>query len=64
MVISRVKLTNERLGSELCTLKDNKDKKAKNPKKSLIKTMQTRQQGRKLVFVNIPKKRNFSLYFF
>ena len=33
--MSRVKLTNERLGSELCTLKDNKDKKAKNPKKSL-----------------------------
>ena len=60
MVISRVKLTNERLGSELCTLKDNKDKKAKNPKKSLIKTMQTRQQDQQRMFVHISKKRNFS----
>ena len=51
---------NLHLGSELCTLKDNKDKKAKNPKKSLIKTMQTRQQDQQRMFVHIPKKRNFS----
>ena len=35
-------------------------KKAKNPKKSLIKTMQTRWQDEQRMFVHIPKKRNFS----